>query len=159
MLSASGYSVTPLSPFFSSHPLHLPNSSPPFIFQLHLEFCEFDGRLFTDDTCFYHWVLWDFCVGGEFCIGGTQDCAGLVSMTSFLVGQPWGPLMASAVFCFEKQKTPWGIVFLDTDLQITDTFLTSYCSFHCAQYQHGNSLHSVTASLFIKTAHTDTFLG
>jgi hypothetical protein len=32
MWSASGYSVTPLSPFFSFCPLHLPSFSPPFIF-------------------------------------------------------------------------------------------------------------------------------
>jgi len=153
MWSASSYSVTPLSHFFSFHPLHLPIFSPPFIFQLYLEFCELMDDCLRIAHGFYHWVLWDFC------IGGTQDCAGLVSLTSFLVGQPWGPLTASAIFCFEKLQTPWDIVFLYTDLQIPDTFLTSYCSFHCAQYQHGNSLHSVTASLFIKTAHTNTFLG
>jgi len=43
MWSFSGYSETPLSPFFPFHTLHLPNFSPTFIFQLYLEFCEVDG--------------------------------------------------------------------------------------------------------------------
>jgi hypothetical protein len=43
MWSASGYSVTSSSPFFSFYPLHLPNFSPLFIFQLYQQFCEVDG--------------------------------------------------------------------------------------------------------------------